>query len=403
MRFNYGIDPYKIIYELKFKKEIIRFLKNLKPELFSKAPYEFLKNYDNYYKELEYAKDVENVVVCGTGANALYMDMMKKFTKKKLIILDSPSPYILEEIFKLNKEKTAIVYISRSGDTLEVISAYHMLHNKFKHNIVLANKGKLKLLALENKDKIIDIRTDLSGRYMFATNIVSIPCYLLGINFKDLLLNAIQAMDLFFKYDIEEFKDIDEKNFNQKLKEIDNPALNITILIYYFSQTEKIDNIWVTSYDYFLQELPNIFNQLVNESTGKEGSRILLFHKNSPRAQHELIQRVNGGDKNIFPIILTTQKSLIDYEFEDGIGLKGRTANDIINIEAKATMKAYEKLNIGYVNINLDNPTLKEVVKTFILSQCLAYYLSKLLRVNPFDNPDVDLGKEYAREALHHK
>lgn len=402
MEIKFSLDPYKIIYDTSFKKKIISVIKSIESEKFIEAPADFLNKYDSYYDVIEKHKDVENVVVCGTGANALYLDVLKQFSKKNLIIMDSTSPYKVDEVLKLDKEKTAIVYISRSGNTLEVISLYYLFHNKFKRNIVLANSGQLKKLGTENKDIIIPIRLDLSGRYMFATQVVSIPAYLLGINYKEMLLSAIEIVKSFGDFKREEFKDLDEMNFNKKLKKVDNKALILSIFIFYFyhSKEEQYSTIWATSYDDFLSELPNVFNQLVNESTGKDGSNLLLFHKNAPRAQHELIQRINGGKHNIIPLILTVKESLVDFKFEKGSLLKSKSANDIVNIEAKSTMSAFSELRIPFCHIELTKPTLKEVTRIFMLAQFLAYFLSRFLDVNPFDNPDVDLGKEFARKML---
>ena len=63
-------------------------------------------------------------------------------------------------------------------------------------------------------------------------------------------------------------------------------------------------------------------------------------------------------------------------------------------------MSAFSELRIPFCHIELTKPTLKEVTRIFMLAQFLAYFLSRFLDVNPFDNPDVDLGKEFARKML---
>ncbi|MHA1342149.1 MAG: hypothetical protein ACTSO2_19435, partial [Promethearchaeota archaeon] len=155
---------------------------------FFKIPLTYLDTWKEEIKLLEKYKDINNIIVCGTGANAIYLEALKpKFPMDKNIwILDAPDPYILKEVNTLDKKDTICIFISRSGNTLEIISLYSIL-KEFPNKIVIASKGFLKELAEKNKDQIFSIRTDIAGRFMLSTQVVGLPIYLINLDYNKII------------------------------------------------------------------------------------------------------------------------------------------------------------------------------------------------------------------------
>ena len=99
---------------------------------------------------------------------------------------------ILDQINKLNKIKnlknSLFIIISKSGNTIEVLSIINSLKKKANFNnknsiIITENKkSHLSSFAKELKIKIIFHRKYIGGRYSIFSETALVPCFLMGIN-----------------------------------------------------------------------------------------------------------------------------------------------------------------------------------------------------------------------------
>lgn len=350
---------------------------------------EYMVRYNEEIKKVEKYQSYENVILVGTGGNAIYLEPLQRSFTKKTMIVDAPHPDVIKKIKEdFDVEKTLVVYMSRSGDTLEVISTYFLL--KEYKSLFLASKGILKKIGEKENIDVIDIRTDIAGRFMLATNVVGIPAYLCGLDFNLVLSFAQEQKERLLPDDKE------------------NDALNIAMFLY-DAYLQGKDKIWFGAYSPELETITYLFNQLINEGAGKENKGPISFIRSVPRGQHELLQRIMGGKNDITSVIFTrkyseTNKIEVDEKFFDidklCEDLNGVSSGDIINAEAQGTMEGLSMKNRDFINIDVNDTNLETISKLFILLQSIAYYFCLLEEVDPFSNPDVDLGKEKARNII---
>jgi len=144
---------------------------------------------------------------------------------------------------------------------------------------------------------------------------------------------------------------------------------------------------------------------LTAESLGKKSKGILPIISSMPKDNHSLLQLYLDGPKdNFFTFFgITSEKSQkLDnkYLFNKFSNLKSRNINEIVNSQKKATENIFRKKKIPFRSIeilNRDEETLGELFCFFILETIL---LGRLLKVNPFDQPSVELIKTETRKIL---
>ncbi|MBN2881339.1 hypothetical protein JXM83_04780 [Candidatus Woesearchaeota archaeon] len=354
---------------------------------FMTAIEEYMLRYPEEIKKVENLVGYENIVLVGTGGNAIYLEPLQRFFTKNTIILDATHPEIVSKVKALDPAKTLIVYMSRSGDTLEVISSF-LLFKEYPA-LVLASKGMLKELAEKKGVPVIGIRTDVAGRFMLATNVVGIPCYLCGLDFQKVLEAALEQKERILPDDTE------------------NDALQIAKFLYSKYEEGK-DKIWFGAYSPELENITFLFNQLINEGAGKEGKGPISFLRSVPRGQHELVQRVMGGANDIVSVLFTRDypcENLISVPDELKINdlvsdLQGISPGEIVNCEAQGTIEGLNEKGRSFVQIHVPDVNVSTISRLFVLLQGVAYYFCLLEGVDPFSNPDVDIGKEKAREII---
>lgn len=378
------------------------FLSSYKPSkkrLNTKVP-DFLKAIDEYRTEynkivptLKSYRKYKNIVLVGTGGNAIYLEPLQRFYTKNTIILDATHPELVKKILSLPKKDTLIIYMSRSGDTLEVISSYLLF--KDYPGLVIASKGLLKELAEKDKMKVIPVRTDIAGRFMLATHVVGIPCFLSGLDFTKVLDACGKQKELI-------------------LSDEENDAARIARFLFYHYKQGK-DKIWFGAYSPSLENITFLFNQLINEGAGKEGKGPITFLRSVPRGQHELLQRIMGGANDVVSVLFTTDypkelkiklsDNIKKSKFSDELiyDLENISAGEIINAEAQGTVEGLRQKKRSFCQIHVNDTSLETISRLFIMLQCTAYYFCILEGVDPFSNPDVDLGKEKAREIIRSK
>jgi glucose-6-phosphate isomerase len=80
--------------------------------------------------------------------------------------------------------------------------------------------------------------------------------------------------------------------------------------------------------------------------------------------------------------------------------LRGRTLGELLDAEQRATADALASVGRPSMTIELDVCDAHHVGALMMLLMKATVYAGALYRVNPLDQPGVELGKRLAREAL---
>ena len=315
------------------------------------------------------------------GAEAIY-NFLKHKIKKNFSFYNNLQCQNIEE----NKKKNINIIISKSGNTLETISNFNLLLHKQKKNknIIITEKkyNFLTLLAKKLKAEIFEHKNYIGGRYSVLSEVGMLPAELMGLNEK-------------------KFKKFNELINNKFF--INSLIKNVFLINQYIKQGKK--NSVILNYDEKSDSLFKWYQQLIAESLGKKSKGLFPIVSSMPKDNHSLLQLYLDGPKNNFYTFFSvrekkSQKLNNNYLIEKYSILKNKNIHKIIESQKKATENVFRREKIPFrcfEIINRKEETLGELFCFFILETILLGYL---LKVNPFDQPKVELIKNETKKIL---
>jgi len=172
----------------------------------------------------------------------------------------------------------------------------------------------------------------------------------------------------------------------------------------YFVKNKKFNSI-ILNYDNSSDNLFKWYQQLIAESLGKKGKGILPIISSMPKDNHSLMQLYLDGPKNNFFTFFHTKEKKTSKINNSKIlkshsYLKNKTLEEIKFSQKVATENVFLKKKIPFRSfevINKNEQSLGELFCFFILETIL---LGKALKVNPYDQPSVELIKEETSKIL---
>jgi glucose-6-phosphate isomerase len=313
------------------------------------------------------------------GSQAIY-DFLSHKIKKNFVFIDN-----LDASKKKKKEKKYTnIIISKSGNTVETITNSNILIKKREKNIFITeNKNSyLFQLAQKLKAEIIHHNNFIGGRYSVLSEVGMLPAELMGLNSN----NFKQLNNL-----------VKNKHFLNSL------ILNVSTTLYYINK-KKFNSI-IINYDEKSKNLFNWYQQLIAESLGKKSKGILPIISLMPKDNHSVMQLyLDGFKNNFFTFFYVKEKKSLKIENKDILSsqkfLKNKDINKIIFAQKKATENVFRYKNIPFRSFeisNRDEKTLGELFCFFILETIL---IGKSLKLNPFDQPAVELIKKETKKLL---
>ena len=373
----------------KKKKVNIRLFKLLK-DLTSKENQiirSLTSSYQNSYSnsiilKLKKYSEIKLIGMGGStlGARAIY-SFLKDKIKKKFIFVDSLEPK--NDKIK-NKKSFLNLIISKSGNTLETITNANILVKKNHKNIFITQNQKSYLMTLAKKLKaeVIHHNDFIGGRYSVLSEVGMLPAELMGLKQKKFR----QFNNL-----------IKNKNFMNSL------ILNVSN-IHELIKKKRYNSI-ILNYDKNSYDLFSWYQQLVAESLGKKGKGLLPVISSMPRDNHSLMQYYLDGNRNSFftfffvrnePSDKIVNKDVLNSHYY----LKNKNVFKIREAQFLATQKVFKKKNIPFRSFHLNKrneKSLGELFTFFILETIL---LGKLLNINPYNQPAVELIKTDTKKIL---
>ena len=312
------------------------------------------------------------------GAQAIY-DFLKINIKKRFYFFDNLDEQ--NQIIK-TKKKTLNIIISKSGNTLETIVNENIYSSKNKLYITEKRNNYLRNLALKLKSDIIEHKNFIGGRYSVLSEVGMLPAELMGLNTKKF------------------------KRFNKLITNkyfVNNLLINVETL-YHLIKRKKTNSI-ILNYDESSNSLFKWYQQLVAESLGKNSKGVLPFISNLPKDNHSLMQLYLDGNKNCFFTFfdvrtqtntkINKKKILSNYNY-----LKRHSLQSIKQAQKQATKKVFKIKNIPFRSFEVlkkNEETLGELFTFFMMETIL---LGKMMRINPFDQPSVELIKKETKKIL---
>ena len=312
------------------------------------------------------------------GAEAIY-NFLKFKIKKKFIFLNN----LKSGVNKKFKKDILNLIISKSGNTLETIA--NLNTQKINSNCIFITENKnnyLRKIAEKMNCEIIEHKNYIGGRYSVLSEVGMLPAELMGLNEK-------------------KFKQFNYLINNKKF--INNLINNVEGILQCVKKGKT--NSIILNYDEDSQSFFYWYQQLVAESLGKKSKGILPIVSQMPKDNHSVMQFYLDGPKNNFFTffdVFNQKSEKIDKSnlLKSHSYLKNKSINEIILAQRLATEKIFKKKKIPFRSFFVkkkNEQTLGELFCFFILETIL---LGRALKVNPFDQPSVELIKKETKKIL---
>ena len=345
----------------------------------------------------------ENFLILGIGGSALgpraILEAMSPFhnlqKKPRVFIYDNVDPRTLKHIFSLmDLKKTSVNVISKSGSTAETAASFMFLWDEMKkvpggeiskRFIITTDpeKGNLRRIVKEEDLMSLLIPQGIGGRYSVLSAVGLLLAEVIGIDSDSLLRGA---MDI-----------------NNKCSEPDfwkNPAYLFGTLLYLMNEEkQKTINVLVPYAD-SLKPLSEWFCQLWAESLGKDRKGLTPYPSVGTTDQHSQLQLWIEGPRDKVMIFIRIDNYGNDIKipgvFKDIEGLNylsGHTLSELIKAEEEATELALAKAGIPNMTIMMPQIDAYHLGQLFHFFELATAFTGFLYRVNPFDQPGVEEGK----------
>ena len=370
----------------KIEKKISKILINLLIEE-NQIISSFKDSYKDSWKQkiLKKYKKYKTIILIGMGGSIMgsrsIYSFLKKKIKKNFFFIDS---FDHNEIQKLKKKECLYLIISKSGNTLETIANSNILINKKQKNIFITeNKPNyLRSLAYKLKSEVIDHNNYIGGRYSVLSEVGMLPAMLM-----DLKVDKFRKLNQLIKNKI---------FFNALIKNVSS----ILTLTKKNKSNSIILNYDQSSFDFF-----SWYQQLVAESLGKKSKGILPIISKMPQDNHSLMQFYLDGKKNNFYTFFFVKDELSERIKNKELlkshnYLKNKSLENILYNQYVATKNVFSKKRIPFRSFEIykrDETSLGELFVFFILETIL---LGKALKINPYDQPSVELIKTETKRNL---
>ena len=334
---------------------------------------------DFYPPQIKKFSKYKNIVVIGMGGSVLgtksIYSYLKKKIKKKFFFFDNLDENLHVEFEKIkNLKNTGFIAVSKSGNTLETITNLNVIMSKIniKNKLAIitdrentASKDNiLASLAEKNNIDIFINHSQVGGRYSVLSETGMFPAALMGLkiyqfkNLKKLIKNKIFVSSL---------------------------ILNVASIFTLYKKNFK--NSIILNYNSNLNDLGFWYQQLTSESLGKNGNGINPVLSTNPKDNHSLLQLYLDGPKDKF------------FTFFDSI-TKNKKINSIIQAQSKATKNVFIKEKIPFRQFFFNKLNEEEMGMFFTFTVLETILLSRLIKINPFDQPAVEQVKIETQKIL---
>jgi transaldolase/glucose-6-phosphate isomerase len=316
----------------------------------------------DYEKLAADAADFQDILLMGMGGSSLCPEVLAMtFGKKNFHILDSTVPSQVKAVEdKLDLEKTLFIVASKSGSTLEPNCFKQYFFERLAEKVGRENAGKQFIAITDPGSKMEQVakadgfrhiiygRPEIGGRFSALSAFGMTAAASMGIDTKAFLESSKQMADA--------CREADPSS---------NPGalLGLILGLCHKHHRDKL-TIFTTPE---IHDLGAWLEQLVAESTGKNGVAII------PVDREPLLDAGHYGDDRVFAFLTVTGNNSLD--------------------------EAYNAVtNAGHPAVRIELNSIEDLGQEFFRWEFATAVAGAVMRINPFDQPDVESAKIEARK-----
>ena len=313
------------------------------------------------------AAGFEHVVLLGMGGSSLAPEVFARTFGHTagypdLTVLDSTHPAAVRAVEKsVNLDRTLFVVSSKSGTTIEPNSFLNYFWARVaeksktpgSHFVAITDPGTVlgKHAAARNFRRVFEALPDVGGRYSALTHFGLVPAALLGVDVAGFLQVASRMAQAC------------------AMPAAKNPGLILGAALAELARAGRDKLTFITSPALAL--LPAWLEQLIAESTGKNGKGIV------PVAGEPLGAPEQYAQDRVFVYLRAAQDADAGQE---------------------ACLKTLEAVGHPVIRIEVGNTF--DLGQEFFRWEVAVAAAGAALGIQPFDQPDVELAKTLARQAM---
>lgn len=350
------------------------------------------------------AMKIQTVVWIGIGGSALGPKVIQEAFEGpqtvEFIIIDTIDPSALRFYLEIiDWKSTLVVVASKSGETLETMSAFFLMWQKLRQTrsispservigITDSKKGELRAFCMEHDIEMLPITRDTGGRYSIFTPVGLLALALLDQDVSEFLRGA---------------KDMD--TLCQNVTADENPAALLACAQFLLDTKRGCPVRVIMPYAQRIASISRWNQQLIAESLGKTDT-----HNPIPLAavgtqdQHSLLQQWLAGPKKMWHLFIreTEKPELVvpldvDPSFEF---LAGKSFGQLLDACYEGTSRSLTNVKRPFVTVTVSRIDSYHLGQLFFLLLTEVVFLGKLYRIDPYGQPAVESGKVIAREIL---
>ena len=364
------------------------------------------------------AESITDVVVLGIGGSALgpialrtalrppqwnLLDDRARGGQPRLHVLDNVDPANISALLaRLDLRRSLFVVISKSGGTAETMAQYLVIRARLndalgdasaRERLVLVTdpqKGALRAIARSESIAALDIPANVGGRFSVLT------AALIGIDTGELLAGAA------------------DMRTRCASKELGANIAGTWAALQFLADTKHGRHIQVLMpYSDALRDMAAWFVQLWAESLGKHrtpgdaGVGPTPLGALGATDQHSQVQLFMEGPGNKTVTFIGVAEGEGDVEIPRLHGdipelayLGGHRLGELLDIERRATAGALARRGRPNMTLALDRVDPFHLGSLFMFLELATAYAGRLYGVNAFDQPGVELGKQFTYAML---
>lgn len=319
----------------------------------------------------------------------------------QVVIGDNLDPHFMRKSFGDSKtwSDAAFVFVSKSGTTLETLSALQFVHDELKDKdpkwteraLVVTESKPSPLMNWAQARKVaqIEVPVDVGGRFSILSPVGMLLAEYLGQKAMEFHAGARWALSQ-----------------EQLISELTAQASAS------WARQEWITQFW--TYSSSLKNLAAWIVQLWAESLGKAKDRHsgVPARVSSPVAavgandQHSILQQVMEGYRDKWVVIHRVANFGRDIKlsspslFPELAEIAGKDLGEILNIEARATAEALRRQGVAVLELELQDLSARSLGACLMVWMLVVATLGEVIDINAFDQPGVELGKRLAKAIL---
>lgn len=381
---------YKDKYAKKFKAEkvlekVSEFVKNNQYALFANID---TKSVKDIIQTANYVKDnFADMVVVGIGGSSLgtqgLLDAVKTNKGIKVHMLDNVDPnFVSETLSKVDLKKTCFNFVSKSGNTVEILAVLQVVLQKLKKasaikkQIIVTTTNKenpLMNFAQKYNTKVLFMPIDVVGRFSGLTAVGLFPAAVAGIDIKKILKGQKAVLD----------------TVTNKVE--DNLVMQFSLLQAYMLKKGKYDLV-ILPYNNNLTSLFVYYAQTLAESLGKVNDCPSSTVMVGANCQHSFFEQVLEGRDYRYTMLVKLNEFQNDIKLENNevYPLTCKNLSEVINAECVSTLKTLSDHGRSSFLMQVDDLSEESVGALFAFMQMTICFVGLIFGIDAFSQPAVE-------------